>query len=232
MRFLICQDNPSRDRCRDRNTGNHISEPIFIDFSTSPFSFRQNKVSHDPDGTRTHNPQLRRLMPYPLGHWVTARTPLSQRPLTRCHHHAPRLRPAALRRAVWGWEAAPTAAARAPALLCAVGLDDGQILGRLRAALTPRALLSAGFWGRFFSLGAHFSHLVNFKQNSASCAPPTLILFPCAGPGVCVLQSSPGPSSARGVQNPLQGGSPPATFPPLAGPSFSFFPAFIHGTLT
>lgn len=26
---------------------------------------------HDPDGTRTHNPQLRRLMPYPLGHWAT-----------------------------------------------------------------------------------------------------------------------------------------------------------------
>jgi hypothetical protein len=29
------------------------------------------KVSDDPDGTRTHNPQLRRLMPYPLGHWAT-----------------------------------------------------------------------------------------------------------------------------------------------------------------
>lgn len=29
----------------------------------------------DPDGTRTHNPQLRRLMPYPLGHWVIVHMP-------------------------------------------------------------------------------------------------------------------------------------------------------------
>ena len=30
------------------------------------------KKKIDPDGTRTHNPQLRRLMPYPLGHRVLA----------------------------------------------------------------------------------------------------------------------------------------------------------------
>ena len=30
------------------------------------------KKKNDPDGTRTHNPQLRRLMPYPLGHRVPA----------------------------------------------------------------------------------------------------------------------------------------------------------------
>ncbi len=27
-------------------------------------------LKDDPGGTRTHNPQLRRLMPYPLGHWA------------------------------------------------------------------------------------------------------------------------------------------------------------------
>ena len=30
----------------------------------------RNRLKLDPDGTRTHNPQLRRLIPYPLGHWV------------------------------------------------------------------------------------------------------------------------------------------------------------------
>ena len=30
----------------------------------------KKKKRNDPDGTRTHNPQLRRLMPYPLGHRV------------------------------------------------------------------------------------------------------------------------------------------------------------------
>ncbi|CAN8193982.1 unnamed protein product [Coccothraustes coccothraustes] len=36
-----------------------------------PRSSATKQARHDPDGTRTHNPQLRRLMPYPLGHWVT-----------------------------------------------------------------------------------------------------------------------------------------------------------------
>ena len=31
---------------------------------------KKKKRKNDPDGTRTHNPQLRRLMPYPLGHRV------------------------------------------------------------------------------------------------------------------------------------------------------------------
>ena len=33
---------------------------------------KKKKKKIDPDGTRTHNPQLRRLMPYPLGHRVLA----------------------------------------------------------------------------------------------------------------------------------------------------------------
>lgn len=49
---------------------------LIINFNTNhyPKSFT-NVVSQrltliDPGGTWTHNPQLRRLMPYPLGHWV------------------------------------------------------------------------------------------------------------------------------------------------------------------
>lgn len=42
----------------------------------------QNGGRSDPDGTRTHNPQLRRLMPYPLGHWVTACLPAPATSLT------------------------------------------------------------------------------------------------------------------------------------------------------
>ena len=31
---------------------------------------KKKESRSDPGGTRTHNPQLRRLMPYPLGHRV------------------------------------------------------------------------------------------------------------------------------------------------------------------
>lgn len=133
-------------------------------------------------------------MPYPLGHWVTTQTSLSQRPLTRCHHHAPPRapRPRAGRCAV---DAAPTAAARAPAPRCPLGLGFGPSRGACAWLSTPRFLpVRWVFLGVFFPVGAHSSHLGNFKQNSTGCASPTLILFTWAGPGVCIPQSSPGPS--------------------------------------
>ena len=37
---------------------------------SSIIPLKKTETKYDPDGTRTHNPQLRRLMPYPLGHWV------------------------------------------------------------------------------------------------------------------------------------------------------------------
>ena len=36
---------------------------------------------NDPDGTRTHNPQLRRLMPYPLGHRVNLEQAVLNHPI-------------------------------------------------------------------------------------------------------------------------------------------------------
>lgn len=38
-------------------------------FETSGQVKETSKMSVTPDGTRTHNPWLRRPVPYPLGHW-------------------------------------------------------------------------------------------------------------------------------------------------------------------
>lgn len=108
---------------------------LLIPASLNAFFSDKNGTRYDPDGTRTHNPQLRRLMPYPLGHWVTTRTDFPQRPLTRCHHRAPP--PALHGRASGGacFRSPRPAAAHTPARFGALGLDFRLTIVRLRLAL-------------------------------------------------------------------------------------------------
>ena len=89
-----CESNPQYSFRRKVFLGNHfkfqaeMTNVCILYMSKYPFSKWQLKTvtcltsrtfSNDPDGTRTHNPQLRRLMPYPLGQWATYICPLGHR---------------------------------------------------------------------------------------------------------------------------------------------------------
>ena len=143
----------------------------------------QNGIVYDPDGTRTHNPQLRRLMPYPLGHWVTTEISFSQRPLTRCHHRAPPLRSSGSRLSVSILGAAPKGGSvrlRPSAPLartsvrhwCACARLSANCSLGLRASLVGSLSPSARFFGRFSAPAARYARWGNFKQNSIACDSP------------------------------------------------------------